>query len=260
MDESQVTKSLNNLLRGLAHGSNETIYQSHRELYKVGELAIPVIEEQLMSYTWEGTKVGVEISILTGLLGLVHDINEKLAKDLGESIRAKGCSKTIDARIESILKFSLEQFELFQIKQLEIYLSKELTDRSRIRKKITQWLSTIPERELEKIERIYLIPEQNEHYRGTYMPVLCSIMVEWDMSTSHYNPLSYFFMLRIEQTLYHEIGHHVHKHAFDEHGEEENEADQYAFKLLRKNHTILRRIVRVARFIFGKSKTASENV
>jgi len=210
MDEFiEIDKSLNNFLRGLAHGSSETIYQSHRQLYKAGELALPAIEQQLMSYSWEGTKVGVEISILTGLLGLVHDINEKRAKYLGEKIREKECSKTIDGRIQSILRFSLKEFESFQINNLDIYLSKELTDKSRIRQKLAKWLSLVSENDLEQIERIYLIPKENEHHRGTYMPILCSIMVEWDIYTSYYNPLSYFFLLRIENTLYHEIGHHV---------------------------------------------------
>jgi len=72
-----IDKTLNNLLRGLAHSSGETIYQSHRDLFKIGNSALPAIEKQLMSYKWKGNNNGVEIKTLTGLLGLIHDIDEK---------------------------------------------------------------------------------------------------------------------------------------------------------------------------------------
>ena len=249
-----IDKTLNSLLRGLAHNSGETIYQSHRDLFEIGETALPAIEKQLMSYKWNGNKIGVEISILTGLLGLIHDIDEKIANEVGAKIRDNGCSKIVDGRIDSILKFTLDEFNSFRIRNVDIYQSKELSDSKRIKRKMTKWLSSVPEKNLEEIERMYLIPEQNVDYRGTYMPILCSIMVEWDITTSRFNPLSYFFLLKIENTLYHEIGHHVHRHPLSqgEDPEMEKEADQYAVKILVKNHPILKRIVRAVRFIRGK--------
>lgn len=250
----EVDKTLNNLLRGLAHGSGETIYQNHRDLFEIGVPALAAIESQLMSYEWDGKKVGIEISILTGLLGLVHDIDEKRASEVGAEIRKKGCSKIVDGRIDSILRFTLDEFETFQIRDVEIYQSKKLNDTKRIRTKMVNWLSMIPESDLEQIERLYLIPEQNLDYRGTYMPILCSIMVEWDITTSWFNPLSYFFLLRIEKTLYHEIGHHVHRHSFGQDPEQEKEADQYAGKILAKNHPILIRLVGIIRCMLGKPR------
>ncbi|WP_444995085.1 hypothetical protein [Aliikangiella sp. IMCC44359] len=248
----EVDKILNNLLRGLAHNSGEAIYQSHRELFEIGEIALPAIEKQLMSYKWNGNKVGVEISIFTGLLGLIHDIDEKRANEVSAKIREKGCSKIVDGRIDSILKFTLDEFNSFRIRNVNIYQSKELIDTQRIKNKITKWLSLVPEEDLEEVERLYLIPKQNVDYRGTYMPILCSIMVEWDITTSRFNPFSYFFLLNIETTLYHEIGHHVHRHSFGQDPEQEKEADQYAVKILVKNHPILKRVVKVVRLILGK--------
>jgi hypothetical protein len=255
-----VATKLNNLLRGLAHNSGETIYQSHRDLFEIGETALPAIEKQLMSYKWNGNKVGVEISILTGLLGLIHDIDEKRANEVGARIRDKGCSKIVDGRIDSILKFTLDEFDTFKIRNVDIHRSKKLNDTKRIRTKMAKWLSMVPESDLEQIERLYLIPEQNVDYRGTYMPILCSIMVEWDITTSWFNPLSYFSLLKIENTLYHEIGHHAHKHPLSDGGdpEKEKEADQYAAKIIVKSHPILREFVRGIRFALGKPKNKVE--
>ncbi|TQV72917.1 hypothetical protein FLL45_15745 [Aliikangiella marina] len=251
---SAIDKTLNNLLRGLAHNSGETIYQSHRALFEIGESALPAIEKQLMSYKWNGNKVGIEISILTGLLGLIHDIDEKRVNKVGAKIREKGCSKIVDGRIDSILKFTLDEFNSFRIRNVDIYQSNELTDTKRIKRKMTKWLSSVPEEDLEEIERLYLIPEQNVDYRGTYMPILCSVMVEWDITTARLNPLSYFLLLRIEKTLYHEIGHHAYKHPLSEgeDPEKEKEADHYTAKLLVKNHPMLKRIIRIVRFLLGK--------
>ena len=250
----EVDSTLKSLLRGLVHGSAETIYQSHRELFDIGELALPAIEKQLMSYKWNGNKVGIEISILTGLLGLIHDIDEKRANEVGAEIRGKGCSKIVDGRIDSILRFTLDEFDTFQVRNVDIYISKKLSDSKRIKAKMVKWLSIVPEGDLEHIERLYLIPKQNVDYRGTYMPILYSIMVEWSINTSKLNPLSYFFLLMIEKTLYHEIGHHVHRHSFGQDPEQEKEADQYAAKLIVKNHPMLKRILRAIRIMLGKSR------
>jgi len=259
--EPDVDKLLNNLLRGLAHGSSEVIYKSYRELFEVGEEALPAIEKQLMSYKWNSTKLGIEMTMLTGLLGLIHDIDENKANEVGGRIREKGCTKIVEGRIDSILRFTLDEFDTFQIRNLDIYQSKKLSDTKIIRTKMVKWLSMVPEDDLVKIERLYLIPEQNVDYNGTYMPILCSIMVEWDITTSWFNPLSYLFFLKIEKTLYHEIGHHVHRHPLSDAGdpEMEKEADQYAVKILVKNHPVLKRMIKSIRFILGRSNTKKSN-
>ena len=241
---SKPEKTLNSLLRGIASGSGKTIFQSHRDLFQIGKPILPAIEKQLMSYNWGEIKVGIEISMLTGLVGLIHDIDESRANEVGAKIIQKGCSRIVELRINSILSFTVDEFEIFQIEGIKIYCSKKLIDVDRIKIKMTIWLSAVPEDDLHQIERLYLIPAQNTDHIGTYMPILCSIMVEWDITTSWFNPASYFSLLRIEQTLYHEIGHHVHRHSFGQDPEQEKEADEYAQKILAKNHPVLKPMLR----------------
>ena len=182
MDVSDtVTKPLRTLTRGLAQGSNDEIYKSHRELYMLGETVIPAVEEQILSQPWGDIKYGEQLSILSGLLSLINDINEERAREVGNIIREKGCSKIVESRIRSITEFTLSEFESCPISGINIYLSKKLGGKSRIRSKMAQWLSMLPATDLKEVDRIYIIPETNEDHRGTYMPILCSIMVEWDI-------------------------------------------------------------------------------
>lgn len=255
MDKSnEIIKSLRVLTRGLAQQSSNEIYTSHRDLYHHGETVIPVVEEQLLSHPWDDIKYSEQINMLSGLLSLVNDIDEKCAKEIGEKIRNKGCSAIVDSIIRSITDFSLNKFNSCHIDGVNVYLSRKLREHSRIEKFLTRWLSKVPPGDLDEIERIYLIPETNEDHRGTYMPILCNIMVEWDIPVSCYNPLSYFFLLQIERTLYHEIGHHVHRHTFGKDSNQEAEANQYAANIMRKNHPIFRSFAKVVKTVLGKRK------
>ncbi len=235
------------------HSTHDTV-KIYRELYQLGEPIIPAIETQLLGYTWENIDNKVQVEILSTLLSLVNDINEESARELGKKIQNKGCNAVVKVKIKSILAFSLNDFRNYQIQEVEIYQLKSLDHDSRIKNKMISWLSSVSNEDLKKIERLYIIPADAK-YSGTYMPMLCKIMIVWDCSYSEYNPLSYFRLLRIEHTLYHEIGHHVHRHTFGQHPEQEKEADRYAKILMRKNHPILYRIAKTVKCIFGYRKS-----
>lgn len=260
MDMSDtVTTHLRTLTRGLAQRSNDQIYKSYRELFKLGEAVIPAVKEQILSQPWDDIKYGEQLRILSGLLSLTNDINEERAREIGKIIRENGCNSIVESRIRSITEFTLNEFESFSISGVNIYLSKKLGGKDRIKKKMAHWLSMVPACDLDEVERIYLIPETNEDHRGTYMPILCSIMVEWDISVSYYNPLSYIFLFQIEKTLYHEIGHHVHRHTFGQDPDQEREANQYAATILRKSHPLLRVMVKTVKNILGKQKVREQD-
>lgn len=251
-----VTKSLRTLTRGLAQGSNDEIYKSHRELFMLGEAVIPPVEEQILSQPWDDIKYGEQLNILSGLLSLINDIDEGRARKIGKIIRNRGCSAIVDSRIRSITEFTLNEFESCAILGVNIYISKKLGGQNRIKKKMTQWLSMIPPNDIKEVERIYIIPETNEDHRGTYMPILCSIMVEWIIPVSFYNPLSSIFLIRIEKTLYHELGHHVHRHTFGQDPDQEREANEYAAKILQRSHPSLKFVLKA---IFGKQTNREQN-
>jgi len=250
---------LKTMMRGLVDNSVDKIYKSHRELYKLGDSVIPIIEDQLFSYSWDEIKYGAELDILSGLLSLVNDISETKAKELGDKIIENDCDNIVASRIKSIINFSLNKFNSYKIGELTIFQSKELSVTANIKQKMESWLSYVSEDDLNRIDRIYIIPETDEEHMGTYTPILCSIMIEWSNTFSKYNLFSYLLSIQVESTLYHEIGHHVHGHTFGNVPDQEREADKYAGKILSKSHPILSVIVKSIKWMFSTNKRKSEN-
>ena len=199
---------------GLVQNSGEQIYRAHRELYKLGRNALPAIEEQILGQSWRDIRHGSQLNLLSGLLSLVNDIDEDRAKRVGEEIRKTGCSSIVKKRITSITTFALNEFRAYEIEGTRIFQSRALGNSPHIKSYMEKWLAIVPKKDMAQIERIYIIPETTEEHRGTYMPILCNMMIEWDLPVSYYNPLSWIFLTQIEKTLYHEIGHHVHGHTF----------------------------------------------
>jgi Zn-dependent protease with chaperone function len=64
-------------------------------------------------------------------------------------------------------------------------------------------------------------------------------------------------LIRTEYTLYHEVGHHSHRHTFGKDVGQENEADDYAKQLMHQAHTNLKRIVKLLGFLGLKKKNNS---
>jgi hypothetical protein len=255
---SELAKLLKTFTRVLTQTSTQETFKVYRELYQLGEPVIPEIEKQLLSYPWDDIKYGVQFTILSGFMTLANDINEKHARELGDKICAISSDEAAKIKIQSILDFTLDAFQIYPIKNVIIYQSKKLSNQIRIDLRMDKWLSMIAEEDLKKIERLYIIPKIDEDYIGYYVPILCNIMIEWNISRSYHNPLSPLFLFPIEQTLYHEIGHHVHQHTFGQHPKQEKEADLYARNILRRSHPILSALVRSIKWVFGKKKVSEE--
>ena len=51
----------------------------------------------------------------------------------------------------------------------------------------------------------------------------------------------------IENTLYHEVGHHVHRHTFGQDAEQEKQADEYSDRLMANSGHLIFRIARLLR-------------
>lgn len=254
MVEGNAEQLLKRLSRGLSQKSYKEIFASHRLLVDIGKEVIPLIRDQLLGQPWDEIKHSAQLNMLSGLLSVVNDIDEESAKKIGREIEQRGCDIAVSTRIKTILEFTLNEFESDVVLGVQIYYSKLLVQIPRIKRKMQKWMSCVPSSDLEKIERMYIIPASDSDYRGTYMPVLCNIMVEWIMPFSYYNPISWFFFLQIEKTLYHEIGHHVCNHTFGQDPDQEKEANQYAAKILAKSHPGLKLMVKLIKAIFVKNK------
>ena len=61
MDElSEPTDLLKTFTWAIANDSYHGAYKVYRELYQLGDSVIPAIEAQLLAYTWDDIKYGVQ--------------------------------------------------------------------------------------------------------------------------------------------------------------------------------------------------------
>jgi hypothetical protein len=97
---------------------------------------------------------------------------------------------------------------------------------------LERWLKSVPDEDLEAIERIYILRKEDIAAWGNYAPILYCINLAWDNPCSRWNPISWIDKFNMELTLYHEIGHHVHRHTFGQDPEQEDAADKYAKRIM----------------------------
>ena len=238
----EINRNLKKLMLGLMQNQAGQIYQAHYELYNIGAMAIPSIEREIFRRLWTKINFGSELNLLSGLLRLVHDIDEDEAKRIGEGLRSQGCSEIVDSRIASITSSNIAEFVSFTDRGLTIYLSRAFSKPRKIQNLIRKWLAVVPAQDLVQIERMYIVPKSETDHSGFYVPILRSIEVEWCAPTKRFQWFGHF---RVQHTLYHEIGHHVHRHTFGQIPEQEKEANRYAFLQMRKSRPFVSRVLQL---------------
>lgn len=252
--DTSIEGHLRGLSRALVQDRHADVQARHRELYLIGEAVIPRVSEQLLAYSWKKVKFDEQLILLSGLLSLAHDIDEDAARDISERIEAKGCSPSVRSIMRAILSFSMDNFYSFSVDGIPVYSSKELSESYRtIERKMKRWLIAVPEEDRGRIDRIYVVPSCGTDTRGTYTPILCKIAVLWDVPSNPF--LRWFGLLKVEFTLYHEIGHHVHRHeGLGQDLDQEDEANDYARRLSRKRHPVLRAVMPAIAKLLGRQK------
>lgn len=110
-----------------------------------------------------------------------------------------------------------------------------------------EMLKNVPIEDLKEIDRIYILRSEDLNSRGTYTPILYVIDLVWDNPSSRWSPMSWVNNFIIESVLYHEIGHHVHRHSFWLHPDQEKEADKYSDSVMTNSNHLLFSICRLLR-------------
>jgi hypothetical protein len=242
IQDQEIRTSLKTLIRGLTQGNWSEKYEGYKALYKIGEPAIPQIKEAIFQSNWSQVKRPNEIRYLSGLVSLLRDIDEVEAEGAARQLIENGCDLTIKQMVTSICSFTLKDYLMYEFRSIKVYEHKELFKHD-VRPKLERWLNNIPDKDLSEIERIYVITDDGRDKMGSYMPFLFTIVLVWYNYFSRLDPFSLLLLQRIEYTLYHEIGHHIHRHSFGRAPEKEREADAYARRLFRISHPVLTKII-----------------
>lgn len=232
MSENPIEAGFEKLLRGLAHNSAEAIYSGHKELFQIGSAAIPEIERRISQSDWKSIKYPEEIRMLTGLMNLLHDIDEVRSRETAQQLVENGCHTTIQSMLRSIQRFDLGHYRSHDIHGLKIFESMDIDENERVDYYLEKWLGNVPSEDVANIERLYVITAHpHTDFNGQYMPILSTINLVWEQPVLAGTIFKRLALLQREFTLYHEIGHHVCGHTFGQDPEQEKEANRYAKKI-----------------------------
>jgi hypothetical protein len=223
--------------------------KAHKALYKIGKPAIPEIREALFQLNLSRFKHPVRLRYVTALVSLIHDIDETETERIAYKLAQDRCDEIILQRVKSISEFTVEDYIKYQIKGVNIFESKRLVTKQKVRPFLQKWLKKVPEKDLKEIERLYLLHRAERVYKGYYMPIFYNVGLVWDNPYANFNPISWLSLLFTELTLYHEIGHHAYRHSFGQDMKQEEEADEYAVRIFLSSRPTFCKILLASRKI-----------
>jgi hypothetical protein len=223
------------------------MYEAYKVLFAAGPPVIPHVREAIFKTNWSHVKYPNEIRYLVGLVTLIHDLDESESEKIRIELIGNGCDRTVARILDSIGSFKQKDFIRYDVRGVRIFEHQRLATRQNVRRKLEQWLKRVPSEDLDQVERIYVLPKAYLEALGSYRPVLFCINLAWDNPAPRWSPMSWVNNLIIESTLYHEIGHHVHRHTFGQDPEQEADAENYADRMLAYSSSHL--LFRVARVL-----------
>jgi hypothetical protein len=162
------------------------------------------------------------------LVSVLHDIDEIESRKAAKQLKQNGCDVSIAHILDSVCRFTITEYAQYNVSGIRVFQHKKLSVKHLVQPKLEKWLRNVPTEDLSAIERIYVLRPGDLDALGTYTPILCSIKVIWDNPCSRLNPLSWVNLFIIEGTLYHEIGHHIHRHTFGQDEDQEKAANKYS--------------------------------
>jgi len=245
-----INRSLRTLIRGWTQGNVAEIYDGYKALFQIGAPAIPQIRAAILKSTWSDLKYPNEIRYVCGLVNLIHDIDESEARRITNQLKNNGCDLAVARILDSVCAFTLADYTQYSVCGVKIFEHKKLVTKQNVRARLEQWLKNVPIEDLKEIDRIYILRSGDLKSLGNYKPVLYVINLVWDNPSSKWSPMSWLNNFIIESTLYHEIGHHVHRHTFGEDQDQEREAEQYSDRIMANSNHLLFRIGRLLTWVF----------
>lgn len=243
--DEAIKAEIQRLLRGATQPSQDDMYQAHRALYLMGQAAIPELRNSVLGHDFRKVDFPERTVMVSALVGVIHDIDETVSRQIVEQIKKKGCHPTIRSALDSVCRFNADEYARYDVLGIPVFESKKIGVEQRIAFYLARWLRNVPASHIEDIERLYAVPyEEGLEYHGYYVPGLTAVTLVWENSFGRRNPLGFLDRFLIERTLYHEIGHHFHRHESGQDSEQERQADQYATGILMRAHPILFRTIR----------------
>lgn len=244
-EQSQnISRNLRTLIRGLTQDNVKEMYEGYRSLFQIGSAVIPQVRDAVLKSDWSKVKYANEIRYVSGLVNLIHDLDEVEAGRVTDQLKSNGCDPAVAHLLDSIRRFTLADYTQYDVCGVKIFEHKKLAARQNVRAALEQWLKNVPGQDLTDVQRLYVLRREDLKSSGNYTPILYQINLVWDNPSSWWSPMSWINNYIIETTLYHEIGHHVHRHTFGQEPEQEKEAESYSTKIMANSNRLFSKIAR----------------
>jgi hypothetical protein len=235
-----VDKHLGRLMKALALDRVYGVVESYRGVFDEGVDAIPEIKSQLLKLDLAKPRKQI-VRTLTWLLALLHDIDEEESRGIANDLLNRAvCHPVYSARIRSITRFTVDNFDEYQSGGVPVFQAKSLVPATKIKNLISSWLLEIPSSDRKGIVRLYVVPKEDQHFAGSYFRVLSKIVLVWQPHSLPRRPW-WFAALTNEITLYHEFGHHLQRDRNLKVADAEKGAREYALDIASKAHPTLDR-------------------
>lgn len=246
---AEVTAQINNLLRGVNFSNVETVRDAWRELLDQGKAASPLVREKLRNPAWEKKPQQKLVDYFTIMLSLLCELDP----DAGEQEIKLLHGRKLHPAYRNIAKSFLQRLQDRPATHIgpgvPVYIAPDIEDRDVVAANLERWSQT-PQLELKGVTRIDVIASQPDfEYRGKYRLYFSGIILTWPQERVEAWRL-WLLRFSAEHTFYHEVGHHACGHI--ERGqveEQEEEAKDYARKMMRRSRPGLTRFLRAVGYI-----------
>src|SRR5262245_26705838 len=123
-----IDRSLTTLIRGLTQDNREEIYKAYKTLFQVGAPAIPQIRAAIFKSNWSNLKYPNENRYVSGLVNLIHDIDESEARRIANQLKNNGCDSAVVRFLDSICAFTLADYTQYEVCGVKVFEHKKLVE------------------------------------------------------------------------------------------------------------------------------------
>lgn len=152
--DKSIQENFKKLSRGLMQPSYPVAFEAHKDLYEIGKPVIPLLKEKILEVDWSNSNYKKLSGYISGLYSLLHDIDEEEAYSVCNNVISNRCPKHIKAILQSVNQFSVNNYDRYRLRGIEIYAHKLINPKCDIGLYLDKCLGNIPECDLEKISRL----------------------------------------------------------------------------------------------------------
>ena len=227
-------KSINRLKQGLLIDETRIVLAAHAKINAFGSLAVQPILDELDILDFNDIALPNVVNLVTGLAIVLHDLDEDKSKTYLDKALASECDPAIERVFSSLRQFSLSNYLLKDYGEILILENKSLGQNGKATELVQSWLTFLPKEDIAGISRLYIIDyDANFDFAGYHLGYLDVIVLVWKVPRFPLHPLRGLQKFFVNQTLYHEVGHHCLDHSeFGQDPKQEKEANEYAYKHL----------------------------